>query len=1151
MIAGSCANRHGISASLFWLVALAALIVGLVLTAFTPANAKAEFAEHTGPVEVEISSGFLRINNGSVIPDVFLDDLGDEPLILNGSIDAAGNFAVPNFTLPTYTFPVDNPLGGTIDVDVTIAGAQHPDGKPAIFGKIDPVTGEVSNFEVRLAISAVGSSLISGTCRLGTNDNPIRILGKTDLPGTNTVIDGVPTVSPGGFPYDWTTGSIRVGDDSFAVPKATGCSVPLIDINDQLGLPAPAGTNHGELEFVLRPAPLPAPTVTINTKPAALTNQSAANFGFAAVPSEYSLECQLDNGAWEACASGTKNYSGLADGAHTFRVRAKNQAGTVVGNQPSHSWTIDTVVPSLNITGAPTGLTTSKSATLGLTTNKPLSTRTCKLDGNNYTPCNPGTAINLSNLADGEHTFTFSGADAVGNPATVSKTWRVDATKPVVTLTSTPPAISPTVNWDFEFTASDNYEIRPTNPTQCQVWETDDPAAEDPGPDVLVQAWQNCSSPDSQVRENGFWRYEVRAYDRAGNVSNVVSYSWKIDSNQPIIDFLEGPSGPLDNNKGGTTDGDAVFQFTSDNAGATFECAVNGGPATPCTSPVLIDEEDLKPEGQTNTFTVKPTSDTLPPIEGFPTPYSWTVDKTDPTLDLEVAPAAHSSNGNSVFGYSADGTGTTPTVECGLDGAGFSECDSATAHEVTLADGSHQMKLRVTDQAGNKSPVITHDWVIDTVAPLALITEQPPVHSDSDSARFAFNISDNRPGVHAECKLDSNPPAPCDSNAGTEYAGLADGSHTLEVEISDLAGNQVTRTSSWTVDTVAPTLDITAGPATPTRSQSASIQFNAADATAGIDQTTCRVDSGAWSACAADSDGWKHYTGPFTGGDHKVDVRVRDRSGNSTTKSWTWSVDRSKPVVGIATQMLNSKDTSASIEFSSDRATATFECKLDAGGWEACTSPVTYSDLDEGNHVFQVRATADIAGEAVTGNEASTSWKVLGEEVKPPDCPAGTSGIYPDCKIDEPGPDPVCEEGQVGTYPDCKDPLPSIQQPKGDLGTYDPATGKLGIRLKCGNRFRPQCNNMRAVAVTGKGKNAKVMSSAVKVRMKAGKWKLVTLKIKPAFRDQVAALTAVDAKTLIVRVDVKYKKTVRKKGKKKRVNAKKRVFPKYKVRVKG
>lgn len=122
--------------------------------------------------------------------------------------------------------------------------------------------------------------------------------------------------------------------------------------------------------------------------------------------------------------------------------------------------------------------------------------------------------------------------------------------------------------------------------------------------------------------------------------------------------------------------------------------------------------------------------------------------------------------------------------------------------------------------------------------------------------------------------------------------------------------------------------------------------------------------------------------------------------------------------------------------------------------------------------------------------------------------------------------------------------LPPVKAADGGTATYDPATGRLAIRLKCGQRFRPRCLTMRAVAVTGS--KGKAMSSPVKIAQKAGKWKLVTLKIKPKFRNRVALLATIDRKTLMIRVDVTHRK---RRGKKVR-KLTRRVFPKYRVRIK-
>lgn len=62
---------------------------------------------------------------------------------------------------------------------------------------------------------------------------------------------------------------------------------------------------------------------------------------------------------------------------------------------------------------------------------------------------------------------------------------------------------------------------------------------------------------------------------------------------------------------------------------------------------------------------------------------------------------------------------------------------------------------------------------------------------------------------------------------------------------------------------------------------------------------------------------------------------------------------------------------SASFTFSANDPTASFECKLDAGAWSACTSPKIYNPTGGGSHLFQARA---VNAESVESSPASYSW---------------------------------------------------------------------------------------------------------------------------------------------------------------------------------
>jgi hypothetical protein len=75
--------------------------------------------------------------------------------------------------------------------------------------------------------------------------------------------------------------------------------------------------------------------------------------------------------------------------------------------------------------------------------------------------------------------------------------------------------------------------------------------------------------------------------------------------------------------------------------------------------------------------------------------------------------------------------------------------------------------------------------------------------------------------------------------------------------------------------------------------------------------------------------------------------------------------------------------TSASFGFSANESGSSFQCKLDSGPWEACSSPTAYSSLNIGSHSFSVRA-GDGAGN-FDASPATRTWTVraLGDTTPP------------------------------------------------------------------------------------------------------------------------------------------------------------------------
>ena len=94
-----------------------------------------------------------------------------------------------------------------------------------------------------------------------------------------------------------------------------------------------------------------APNTTIDSNPTNPANSASANFTFSSTEGGSTFECEIDGGGFSSCSS-PKNYAGLSEGSHTFKVRATDAAGNMDASAAQYTWTVDTVAPS-SITSFP------------------------------------------------------------------------------------------------------------------------------------------------------------------------------------------------------------------------------------------------------------------------------------------------------------------------------------------------------------------------------------------------------------------------------------------------------------------------------------------------------------------------------------------------------------------------------------------------------------------------------------------------------------------------------------------------------------------------------------------------------------------------------------------------------------------------------
>ncbi len=95
-------------------------------------------------------------------------------------------------------------------------------------------------------------------------------------------------------------------------------------------------------------------------------------------------------------------------------------------------------------------------------------------------------------------------------------------------------------------------------------------------------------------------------------------------------------------------------------------------------------------------------------------------------------------------------------------------------------------------------------------------------------------------------------------------------------------------------------------------------------------------------------------------GSREFEVKARDEAGNeSPIASFSWTVDLTPPAAPVVEGGPQNPSTAriASFTFQGDGDDGgSFHCRLDAGAYEPCVSPKTYSGLTDGDHSFTVKA---------------------------------------------------------------------------------------------------------------------------------------------------------------------------------------------------
>ncbi|MFY0583604.1 Ig-like domain-containing protein [Cystobacter fuscus] len=675
-----------------------------------------------------------------------------------------------------------------------------------------------------------------------------------------------------------------------------------------------------------------------------------------------------------ANASGEWTYeaSAVLEGPREVKVTATDAANNTSAESNTRTFIVDATAPL-----APAVSTPADGAFIN--TRTPVITGTAEADSTVTVFLN-GSSVGTA-LVDGAGAWSFTTAeltdggtyavkvtarDAAGNisPESNTRTFHVDVTVPVAPVVTAPaegtlfntrtPVISGTAEAGTTVTVYLNGSAVGTAP---------------------VNTLGNWSFTTAELTD-GTYAVKATATDAANNTSpESNTLTFRVDATAPLAPVITAPAdGVLVNTRvnviTGTAEanttvtvylnGSAVGTAPVDGAGAwSFTTAelTNGTYAVTATATDAAN--NTSPESNTRTFRVDATAPAAPVI-------------TAPDEGARV-----NTRINIIMGTAE--VGTWVTVYLNGSSVGTAPVDSVgnwSFRTAQLADGTYAVTASATDAAGNDSPVAPErHFTVDASAPETFIVTHTPEHSPTTDAAFTFRSEDASLPVTYVCTLDGQPVACTESLVLI----VIEGAHTLTVSAVDALGNKdVTPASfSWTVDTVAPEVPVVVAPA-----EGAELESNSPvviSGTAEPDSTVTLLLDGQEFVVTANAAGeWSHTASGLAPGPHQVTARARDAAGNvgpeSAPRSFTVLDSARVPDTEISSGPSGTTaERDATFTFGSQQGVS-FECRLDGAEFAPCTSPVTYTDLAEGEHTFQVRA-RDARGIA-DDTPASRTWTV-------------------------------------------------------------------------------------------------------------------------------------------------------------------------------
>lgn len=764
----------------------------------------------------------------------------------------------------------------TVQIDVTAEEEEY--GIKTIEWRLDGVYGGSVNSD-SVPVTIAGDGIHELEVRVTDNDD--RVLDwHTHLVKIDTVhpVD-LTTISSGWLPYsslnvnvrgtdansgiervEWRIGGGNVGSAAGSSQDVlvTGDGVVTLEtrVVDNAGLASAWTARTIKLDAT-------APTNTTDVAPVGWRNTpysvvlsgTDASSGIAAVGWKVQLDGQPET-AETLGATGATTAAITVDGSHVLSTRVHDVAGNA-SNWRTELIQIDRVAP-VDATVYPTAPVANRHLITFTTTDdrSGVAGVEWRLDGG-AVKTTPSARI----AGAGEHTLEVRVRDNAGNWSA----WGTHTVTVVLGPDSTPPTDNTTLPtqwvtsaWTVKVEASDDIDGVGIDYVEWRL--DDDEIQSGPAGSTFV------------VTADGVHDVDTRVWDKAGNHTDWKTQTLRVDRTKPV-DETALPAGWAATRAVTLAASDVasgVDRITYDVSGAgtlTGQLGPGGGTITlPADGTYTLSYSIFDVAGQRLNRSV--------------------IYKVDTVVPVNTSAAAPTAWQTAALSLALTGTDALSGVDHAEWRVGGGSVQTGTP-AVVAAQGQQLLETRIVDKAGNASAWRSETVRVDTTKPL---NTTPAVGEPWRKTTFTTTVSgsDAHSGVaRTEYRIDAGGVV-----TGAAVSIAAEGAHTLETRVVDVAGNASDwRADAIGIDKVAPALAVDCGPSG-WRNTVPVCAVSASGGPSGLPTLTAAIGNGApvpvTTSFAVDAEGAS-----------TVSFRAVDGAGNQSTARADVKIDRTPPSASL------------------------------------------------------------------------------------------------------------------------------------------------------------------------------------------------------------------------------------------------------------